>query len=480
MILNDLKSLKKNFFSVIIIGSGPAGISTALKLEEFDIKTLIIEAGGLEMNSDSEDFLKGNIMTKNYNDISTTRARMFGGTSNLWGGHCNKFEKNQFDSWPIDYDTLHEYEKQANKILDLKSYHSDFYVKKFNKDFNQYNSRFAGESRNFKDSYYDKIKNSKNIFLSLNTTFLHVNNKNRKIVSVHCKKKDYFVDLKAKYYVLAAGGIENSRLLLWSKQKNKDLFEDETPIGKYYMDHPWYSAADGFIRYNELANYLNMTKKNSREFFIDCYNRVLLFPNLDFRKEKNIDSLTMFLRFSNRDHANQSYIRKISCIAPGFIKKFIEKKKEEDLIKFTVTINQEQEPDINNQITLGKKLDPFNIPLIDLKWTMSDKMKRAAKENLINLGNFLIKKDLGRISIDEHIFSYKNFKTHFNGRHQMGGTCVGDDYKKSVVDKNLKVHSLENLFITGSSVFKTSGHGNPTYTIVLLSLKLGEHLKKII
>ena len=62
----------------------------------------------------------------------------------------------------------------------------------------------------------------------------------------------------------------------------------------------------------------------------------------------------------------------------------------------------------------------------------------------------------------------------------MGGTCVGDDQKKSVVDKNLKVHSVENLFVTGSSVFATSGHGNPTYTIVLLSLKLGEHLNKII
>ena len=33
----------------------------------------------------------------------------------------------------------------------------------------------------------------------------------------------------------------------------------------------------------------------------------------------------------------------------------------------------------------------------------------------------------------------------------------------SVVDKNLKVHSIDNLFVTGSSVFTTSGHGNPTY-----------------
>ena len=167
-------------------------------------------------------------------------------------------------------------------------------------------------------------------------------------------------------------------------------------------------------------------------------------------------------------------------MAPNFVKQFIEKEKKKDLIKFNVSINQEQEPEVDNKITLGNELDPFGTPLIDLKWRMSDKMKRAAKENLVNLGNFLIDKNMGRISIDEYIFSYENFKTKFTGNHQIGGTCAGNDYKNSVVDKNLKVHSVDNLFVTGSSVFPTSGHGNPTYTIVLLSLRLGDHINKII
>ena len=480
MILNNLKNIDDNFFSVIIIGSGPAGISAALKLEKFKIKTLLIEAGNLEMTADSVDFLKGNVIAEDYNDISVRRARMFGGTSNLWGGHCNKFEKNQFENWPIDYDELHKYEDQANKIFDLKFYHSDFYVKKFSKNFDQYNTRFSAKSRNFKDSYYDRVKNSKHIFLSLDTVFLYFKGQNKKINFIHCRKKDNFFNLKGKYYVLAAGGIENSRLLLWSKEKDKNLFKNDMPIGKYYMDHPWYHPAEGFIKYNDVAKYLNKTKGSSREFFVDCYNRILLFPNLNFRKERDIDSLTMFLRFTIKDYLNRSYIKEVACMAPNFVKQFLEKEKENDLIKFKVGINQEQEPEVDNKITLGNELDPFGTPLIDLKWRMSDKMKRAAKENLVNLGNFLIDKNMGRISIDEYIFSYKNFKTKFSGSHQMGGTCAGKDYKNSVVDKNLKVHSVDNLFVTGSSVFTTSGHGNPTYTIVLLSLKLGEHLNKII
>ena len=36
--------------------------------------------------------------------------------------------------------------------------------------------------------------------------------------------------------------------------------------------------------------------------------------------------------------------------------------------------------------------------------------------------------------------------------------------------------ALDNLFVGGSSVFATTGHGNPTYTITQLSLRLGDHL----
>ena len=58
MIFNNLENLKNNFFSVIIVGSGPAGITTALKLEQYGIKSLIIEAGGLDSNyENNKDFL---------------------------------------------------------------------------------------------------------------------------------------------------------------------------------------------------------------------------------------------------------------------------------------------------------------------------------------------------------------------------------------------------------------------------------------
>ena len=58
----------------------------------------------------------------------------------------------------------------------------------------------------------------------------------------------------------------------------------------------------------------------------------------------------------------------------------------------------------------------------------------------------------------------------------MGGTRMSDAAATGVVDRNCKVFGMANLYIGGSSVFPTGGHANPTYTIVQLALRLGDHL----
>ena len=479
MILDNLENLKNNFFSVIIVGSGPAGITTALKLEQYGIKTLIIEAGGLDSNyENNKDFLDGNINGFD-NDLSVLRARMFGGTSSLWGGYCTKFEKYQFSSWPIDYNEIEKFDKECKEILDLKNYHTDFYIKNFSNNFNQYHVRFAKNIR-FKEAFYQKIKDSKNIYLSLNTSFLSFKGSEKKINYIECIKDKKLFKLKSKFYVLAAGGIENSRLLLWSQKNNKDLFHNNLPIGNYYMDHPWYHPAEGFLNYNKFIQYFKKSSV-SREFYIDCLPRIYLSPNKDFREKNKTLNIGAYIRIkNNEDHLNRDYLEKAFCMAPNFFKNKFEKNKLNDFFRFTVSLHQEQDPNFKNKISLGKKKDPNGVPLVDLNWSMSTKMKKTAKEMLMGLGDFFIKENIGRISIDEHIFDSEKFEETFTGTHQMGGTCAGDSYHNSVVDKNLKVHLIKNLFVSGSSVFTTSGHGHPTYTIVLLSLKLGEHLKKIL
>jgi choline dehydrogenase-like flavoprotein len=51
--------------------------------------------------------------------------------------------------------------------------------------------------------------------------------------------------------------------------------------------------------------------------------------------------------------------------------------------------------------------------------------------------------------------------------------------KTGVVDANCKMHGIENLYIAGSSCFVTGGAVNPTLSLIALSLRLSDHLKKI-
>jgi choline dehydrogenase-like flavoprotein len=65
------------------------------------------------------------------------------------------------------------------------------------------------------------------------------------------------------------------------------------------------------------------------------------------------------------------------------------------------------------------------------------------------------------------------------GWHHMGTTRMSQDSRKGVVDANCKVHGIENLFVAGSSCFPNGGAVNPTLTLVALSIRLSDHIKKI-
>jgi choline dehydrogenase-like flavoprotein len=57
---------------------------------------------------------------------------------------------------------------------------------------------------------------------------------------------------------------------------------------------------------------------------------------------------------------------------------------------------------------------------------------------------------------------------------------MASDPREGVVDADCKVHGVSNLYIGGSSVFASPGYANPTYTIVQLALRLGDHLNALL
>ena len=118
------------------------------------------------------------------------------------------------------------------------------------------------------------------------------------------------------------------------------------------------------------------------------------------------------------------------------------------------------------------------MPLTKIFWK-NILQKKSARKILEEIAKLLLRDDIGRLAIEDYLYDENSKYDVISGNHQMGGTRIGVSVTDSVVDKNLKVHDIENLYITGSSVFRTSGHCHPTYTIVQLSLRLAEHIISI-
>lgn len=56
-------------------------------------------------------------------------------------------------------------------------------------------------------------------------------------------------------------------------------------------------------------------------------------------------------------------------------------------------------------------------------------------------------------------------------------TCrMADDAKDGVIDRDLKVFDVDNLYVCSNAAFPNTGAINPTLTLTALSLRLGEHL----
>ena len=64
--------------------------------------------------------------------------------------------------------------------------------------------------------------------------------------------------------------------------------------------------------------------------------------------------------------------------------------------------------------------------------------------------------------------------------HHLGTTRMSETDQTGVVDRDCRIHGMDNLYVAGSSVFPTGGWAFPTFTIVALALRLSDQLRQIL
>jgi choline dehydrogenase-like flavoprotein len=243
--------------------------------------------------------------------------------------------------------------------------------------------------------------------------------------------------VKADAYVLACGAVANARQLLLA-----DIRDEHEQVGRYFMCHPLSEgqpiSMSRFLSSDEarLMNGDTPTGPWTDGNGVGLTARFI--PNAEVTKEKKIGRCWFWYGWG------QYYY--------------------------------EPTPHPDSRITLADTTDPvFGQPQTHIYWQLSDNDQHTY-ETTTGLFTDSVKAAYNG-SVDVEPWETVKAQLIVNGHH-LGTTRISEGPETGVVDRNLKVHTLDSLYVAGASVFPSAGISNPTFTIVTLSIRLADHLKK--
>lgn len=528
-------------FDLCIVGSGPVGLSLAREFIGSNIQVCILESGGVELDSSTQALAAGESHGDRFVGLSRMRRRQFGGLSNAWNVQVENyaqdgvrhapfepidFEKRDWlphSGWPFAREHLEPFYRRASDICGIGAfdYSADKWEERLSKrlafpggELETTIFKFGASARFFHDGR-EALEAATNIttYLYANVLEIEASGNAREIVGLRVAAlsgRRYSV--KAKRYILAAGAIENARLLLASNRVQKaGLGNGADLVGRYFMDHsiirtgllfPYQQSAfnthalydmryldkltlmgkltlsDATMRREKLLGFATLLYPRTRRQQSPAHLAVREFRQAvrerrvpanalklaaDFVGNLDDFVLDFYKHAVRRDHLFPSLSRGGWSTQTGNDKRYE---------KFELISQTEQSPDPDNRITLSQTRDPLgsNLPKLSVRWRQSD------KDSIHRAHTILVRElaaiGLGRLEL-ENIDNSVGLSLH----HNMGTTRMHADPKEGVVDPQGKVHGIANLYVAGGSAFPTGGYANPTLTMIAMALRLADHLK---
>jgi choline dehydrogenase-like flavoprotein len=480
-----------------IIGAGAAGISMALEWFNTPYKVILLEGGGFEYEDQMQELYSGKNTGQRYFPLKAIRLHYFGGTTGHWAGFCSPFDPIDFEKrdwiehsgWPITKTDLDPFYARAHKNLELGPYNYDaaYWQKEdptlealplneevlWNKIW-----QFSPPTR-FGIKYRDAIVNAKNIHLYTyaNVTDITANENVSKVTEVTVKNlagKEHKV--RAKKFVLACCAVQNARMLLASnKQAQNGLGNDHDLVGRYFMEHLEMKSAELWMaKPSVLKMYAfewGVTKARAEIAIKADVQRVhkILNGTASFIPLEAAKKMPAFIDMWD-EKGNKVKDFNNDKLDPGA-----------GFAAFQLFTRIEQSPNPDSRVSLDSERDALGVQRSTLHWTLTSLEKRSMRKIYEIIGQQAGITGQGRVKLMEYLRD-ENDETWpaitGGGWHHMGTTRMSVDPKQGVVDADCKVHGLSNLYVTGSSCFVTAGAPNPTLTLVALTLRLSDHLKK--
>ena len=374
----------------------------------------------------------------------------------------------------------------------------------------QYSAFQFGKVLLFGEYYKNFLKNAPNInvYLHANATNIQTNDTANHIEHVDVRTltgQEYRV--RARCFVLASGGIENPRLLLLSNTVNpKGLCNGNDLVGRFFMEHPTVSAgiiiaedwqklldvfSPGLIggRLVEIGLALSPQLQASKEC-LNAVTRAKVVVTQD--STQALTEMLWNLKHRRMPHQLNWYygnkwlaqrlatvLRDPVGIVANTYRHLMGKPKRFNVDSVYLEIRTEQEPNPDSRVTLSDTMDGLGLQRAHLHWTLTERDKFTMKVAAEVFDREIKRLGLGELRMDSWL-SAEDLSWSpdmVGGHHHMGTTRMSDSADSGIVDSTCRAHTVDNLYIAGSSVFSTSSYVNPTLTILALALRLADLLK---
>lgn len=533
---------------VCVVGAGPAGSTVALELEASGARVVVLETGGFD---DPPEGIPGELEGDEYPEIATTRLTGIGGTAASWdadlgagrmGARLAPLDPIDFEAvagvpgsgWPFGPAELGPFYERAQALheagpFDYERVRDAAGPCPLGPQFENRLFRF-GLRTVWTRTHRQRLGSSGAVAVVANATATAIDLDPGGMVArgvrVSTAPGRTFT-VRARATVLAAGGLECTRLLLLAEHRHDLLghgftdhptarcraepvagaslsrlfapFDLRTGPGGHPMLRAFGLTADALRGRSLLNSAFFPIPVAEREAAVlaaakeiggavrhgrrpthprRALGTVLRDPHLlgaaAVRKlARRAPRLSPLLRRTTRT-------RLLNTLAVGEVMGWSASPRlARSYAAFDLYQMTEQAVDDARRVTLGSTRDRFGLPVVHLRWQLGERTLADIDAGQRILADALAETGPARLVTSRELIAQgmpEHEVVHPSIHHHLGTTRMHADPRHGVVDSDGAVHGCANLFVVGSSVFPRAGCANPTLTVVALAVRLAAHL----
>jgi choline dehydrogenase-like flavoprotein len=479
---------------VIVLGSGIAGAEVATFLARHGREVILVESGREQFDPSIQALNDVVFLGKRHRELDpdsyyhrylppalrgVSRVRQFGGTSNVWTGKWKYLQPLDFEGrswvansgWPIRFTDLLEHYRSAAKDYGF----GDLEAEAIRPEITALRAKLAAGGLKMSSFYWEKtptrtairfgdeMRRSKNlrVVLGATATELKLDDSCQRVTAVVCRSLEgRELTVEGDVVIVATGAFEAARLLLASDRQLPDgIGNAHGFVGRFYTDHPKHHTGTlqpGFLT----RQYAHELQYGPKPRFCICFA-------LDDATQREYELLEHVL------YLKPIYERRIEQVWRILQGRPACRDENGPVAAYQVKFVTEQVPHQSSRIKLGTERDALGQRKLEVDWCFTDQDRRSMAKTLALLTQRFEEVGLGTFDFGN---DPPSLETMTDAAHQMGTTRMASRPEEGVVDTNCRVFGTDNLYVASSAVFPTGPSYSPTFTILALARRLGQHL----